>query len=820
MAALGSLVVSLEANMAKFTTDMGKAAYQTEQAMQQMQRSSDNAKAAIVGLAQGAMAAFSVDAFVGFVKGTIDAADGMNDLSQRVGIAVADLAKYQLSADQSGTTMESLAKGIKGVAGNLAEHGKELAAAGITATTADGAMSQLADVFANMPDGMEKTTLAVKLFGKAGMDLIPMLNTGSEGLSTAAEKSAKYAAVLAMLAPQSDAFNDNLAELAMASKVAGMSMVNSAMPALINISQAMAMAAQESGGLMAAWVGLGGAMEEFIAKPAAVIWRGINNDIDEANAGLMRFFGQSAEADKLTAAIAKRNKEIVAITSSADPSAPAAPKVFDTAKWMADYKALMKATGGGPKENPDDPAKQQFEGHLKALESAMEKERAQIDFGTKYVQELRNQDLIGLVSYNDYRRAALDAGLAVTVKAYDAEIAEAQRYQAAAEKQTEKASAQNKLDELRAKKAKAIQDAGNAGLLLTLDQSKAQSELNKSVEDWNRTQAAAADQLAFSNGLLGKSTLEVEQLTNARRLELDMEEKIRSAKEKGTITEESISKFRKDSKTQQDAINRAATQGVGGKIGRTLMKPEDSEKELHDNRIKDLQAFKELELANVAEGNRLIEEENKRHELAVYEMKAGYQLQSLTMMGSTTDQLYSLMEKSGQDQTALGKAVFLASKAIAVAEILLNTEVAAAKAGAQLGIFGIPMAMMIRATGYASAGMVAGMAIAGMREKGGAVWGGGAFVVGEKGPEIFKPTGSGTIIPNSALGGASAAPMTLTIVNNTSAKIGQVTEQRISPTERALIIQEAVSAQASALSDPNSRSSRAMGRSYAVQRSR
>jgi len=201
------------------------------------------------------------------------------------------------------------------------------------------------------------------------------------------------------------------------------------------------------------------------------------------------------------------------------------------------------------------------------------------------------------------------------------------------------------------------------------------------------------------------------------------------------------------------------------------------------------------------------------------ELQAQNQLSSLSMAGNAADQLYSLMEKSGNEQTALGKALFLASKAIAVAEIILNTEVAAAKAGAQLGIFGIPMATMIRVTGYASAGLVAGMAIAGAREKGGPVWGGGAFLVGEKGPEIFQPSGHGTIIPNSQIGGAGGE-MKLTIVNNTRSPIGQVTEQRISPTERALIIQEAVSATAAQFGDPNSSTSRALSRNYATQRSR
>lgn len=68
--------------------------------------------------------------------------------------------------------------------------------------------------------------------------------------------------------------------------------------------------------------------------------------------------------------------------------------------------------------------------------------------------------------------------------------------------------------------------------------------------------------------------------------------------------------------------------------------------------------------------------------------------------------------------------------------------------------------------------------------------------------------------------GSSGGDMKLTIVNNTSARIGQVTEQRISSSERALIIQEAVGATAAQFGDPNSQTSRALSRNYATQRSR
>lgn len=141
---------------------------------------------------------------------------------------------------------------------------------------------------------------------------------------------------------------------------------------------------------------------------------------------------------------------------------------------------------------------------------------------------------------------------------------------------------------------------------------------------------------------------------------------------------------------------------------------------------------------------------------------------SVGMASDLAGSMYQLMKQSGNEKTALGKTLFAASKALAVAEIIMNTEVAATKAVGQLGIYGIPMSTMIRATGYASAGMVAGMAIgelAGGRQYGGPVSSGSLYRVNETGaPEMFTgsngqqylmPTKSGNITAADKLGGGS-----------------------------------------------------------------
>ena len=152
---------------------------------------------------------------------------------------------------------------------------------------------------------------------------------------------------------------------------------------------------------------------------------------------------------------------------------------------------------------------------------------------------------------------------------------------------------------------------------------------------------------------------------------------------------------------------------------------------------------------------------------------------SVQLMGKMTDDVLGILQKSGKERTALGKALFLATKALAVAEIIMNTEVAATKAGAQLGVFGIPMATMIRAQGYASAGMVAGMAVADVagRAYGGPVSADSLYRVNERGaPEMYTasngtqymlPTANGQVTAANKIGGATDVQWNI-VINNTA----------------------------------------------------
>lgn len=225
---VGSLVVEMSANVARLQADMNQARSAVERGAAGIASAATAARNALGALGVG----LSAVAFAGAMRGTIDFADHINDLSQQLGISVKGLASWKLAADQSGTNLESIARAVKTLSTQMVDQSAKFKAAGITATDANGALIQLADVFARLPDGMQKTNLAVSLFGKAGLEMIPMLNQGSEGLAAVQEKARLYGERLAILAPEADKLNDLMAELKLQSEATGASIATYLVPAV------------------------------------------------------------------------------------------------------------------------------------------------------------------------------------------------------------------------------------------------------------------------------------------------------------------------------------------------------------------------------------------------------------------------------------------------------------------------------------------------------------------------------------------------------------------------------------------------------------
>jgi TP901 family phage tail tape measure protein len=127
----------------------------------------------------------------------------------------------------------------------------------------------------------------------------------------------------------------------------------------------------------------------------------------------------------------------------------------------------------------------------------------------------------------------------------------------------------------------------------------------------------------------------------------------------------------------------------------------------------------------------------------------------MAAMGSVQN-ILGMFASASKDASAGQKAAFVAQKALAVAQIIMYTEIAAAQAMAVSGnpVFGMPLATFIRVTGYANAALVGALAVGQLASGGSSSSSGGSQtqmydtggyipynrvgVVGEYGPELVQ----------------------------------------------------------------------------------
>lgn len=145
--------------------------------------------------------------------------------------------------------------------------------------------------------------------------------------------------------------------------------------------------------------------------------------------------------------------------------------------------------------------------------------------------------------------------------------------------------------------------------------------------------------------------------------------------------------------------------------------------------------------------------------------------------------ILGMFASAAEDASGAQKAAFIAQKALTVAQIIMYTELAAARATGEMPFgMGIGMATFIRATGYANAGLVAALAIgqlatggksttgsAGAGGSGTTMYDTGGFIpynrtgiVGEYGPELVTGpahvTGRGNSASKLNSGGDGSSP--------------------------------------------------------------
>lgn len=175
------------------------------------------------------------------VKSWADMGESILMMSLKTGMSTVALSEWKYVAEQSGTSLEALGGSIKIMQRNIGDATdatkasfKELGLdfASIQAMKPEDQFNTIMQALAGINDPTEKAALSMKVFGRSGTDLIPILADGQQGITDMKNKAHDLGVVMGTdAAKQAEAFGDALNDV----KQAGLGVMGTIAQALMPV---------------------------------------------------------------------------------------------------------------------------------------------------------------------------------------------------------------------------------------------------------------------------------------------------------------------------------------------------------------------------------------------------------------------------------------------------------------------------------------------------------------------------------------------------------------------------------------------------------
>lgn len=279
---IGALRVNLGLNSAAFSKGI-KSANGSMRGLSVTAKRMGAAVAAGLAAASAGMAAA--------VLSTSKYADEMGKAAQAVGLSVEGLSELRHAADMSGASFGDLQTGLRKLSQTMgdalttptSEGARALANLGISVRDADGRLKKteqvigdVAAAFANMEDGAQKTDAAMAIFGRSGTALIPMLNSGRDGLIEMSREAQKLGLVISEKTFRAaEAFNDNLSRMRKSFQGVKLTLSAGVLPAMENLSAQIVKGITDTGLLESVTQGLQRAMNA-LASGISIVFNNLD----------------------------------------------------------------------------------------------------------------------------------------------------------------------------------------------------------------------------------------------------------------------------------------------------------------------------------------------------------------------------------------------------------------------------------------------------------------------------------------------------------------------------------------------------------------
>lgn len=209
-------------------------------------------------------------------------------------------------------------------------------------------------------------------------------------------------------------------------------------------------------------------------------------------------------------------------------------------------------------------------------------------------------------------------------------------------------------------------------------------------------------------------------------------------------------------------------QSISGSLGKGVLDQFDPEKARLEKSLETLEKAKDQKLLSEEEYLKAREALNRQYNQKEQERQKQQVSDTLDKIKQGTANIEDIEKLSGKQRVQLlgsigkdllgtlgqtNEKAFRLSKAIAIAEAIVNVARGISAALALPFPFNLGAAALVAAQGFAQINAIKSAQYTGPREKGGPVGAGQSYLVGEKGPELFTPNAGGQITPNNQMGG-------------------------------------------------------------------
>ena len=212
---LTELVARIKTDSTQLEKGLTDAEKQTEASSKKMAASLKT-----VGVAMAASGAAITAAMTGAIMSFTETGSTLHDLSLKTGVSAKALAGLKYAAEQNGASLGTVEMALRRTASamqdakdGLTETQRAFDRMGLSLIDLKGLnpeeqFMKIAGAIANIPDPMTRAATAQDLFGRSGMDMLPMLSEGADGLKRMMEEGIKLTKWTNEGADSADALGD------------------------------------------------------------------------------------------------------------------------------------------------------------------------------------------------------------------------------------------------------------------------------------------------------------------------------------------------------------------------------------------------------------------------------------------------------------------------------------------------------------------------------------------------------------------------------------------------------------------------------------